>query len=134
MRNIIDSIEYIYIYIYISIKMTLFYVSFVFCQCNILEEISTHNVHNESKDSSQSQNMTNIQKDCFSKISLYFRHRNTIKIKVNYKQKFSILNNSYLLEIVVVKSDRSLFQYIYSKKKKNKINLLFDHHQFLSVD
>jgi len=138
MRNIIDSIEYIYIYAWKAIKTTLFYVSFVFCQCNILSyswiSKHTHNVHNESKDSSQAQNMTNIQEDCFLKISLYFRHRNTIKIKVNYKQKFSILNNSYLLEIVVVKSDRSLFQYIYSKKKKNKINLLFDHHQFLSVD
>jgi hypothetical protein len=105
--------------------MTLFYVSFVFCQCNILEEVSTHNVHNESKDSSQAQNMTNIQKDCFSKISLYFCHRNTIKIKVNYKQKFSILNNSYLLEIVVVKSDRSLSQYIFIYGKKKKIRSIF---------
>jgi len=100
--------------------MTLFYVSFVFCQCNILEEVSTHNVHNESKDSSQAQNMTNIQEDCFSKISLYFCHRNTIKINVNDKQKFSLLNNSYLLEIVIMKSARNLSQYIYIVRRRKK--------------
>jgi hypothetical protein len=77
MGNIIDSIAYI------CLKrdqddpilcLICFFANAIYCP--MPDEVSTHNVHNESKDSSQAQNMSNIQADCFLKISLYSYHRN----------------------------------------------------------